>query len=94
MIGHNKMDLDYSLGVLKPDIVLGTHPGVVTEEMLQQWEEEEIYWRSRLYRDSLFLEHCKPYKLPIDTWRAIHVCDWSKHWSAMQARWGFGDQRD
>jgi len=88
MIGHNKMDLNYSLGVLKPDIVLGSFPGVVTEEMIQQWEEDELYWRSELYRNPLFLEHCRPYKLPVDTWRAIHVCDWSPHWSAMQTRWG------
>jgi hypothetical protein len=79
--GHNKMDLNYSLGTLRPDVVVGTAREPVTETMLQEWEEREMFWRSELYRNDLFTTHCRPYPLDLDTWRTVSVCDWSPLWS-------------
>jgi hypothetical protein len=83
LTGHNKMDLAYSLGGLRPDIVIGTAREPVNERQLQVWEEEEAFWRSELYRNPLFLEHCRPHPLPLDTWRTVYACDWSSHWPTL-----------
>lgn len=77
--GHNKFDFAYSLGVLKPDYVIGTFALPITEEKeneLRRLATSEAPWRSKLYFDETFRAHCLPHPLPFPTWRTIFACMW------------------
>ncbi len=75
--GHNKFDFAYSLGTLKPDVVNASFALPVDEAELAEWRESEAPWRSELYYDATFREHCLPYPVHVETWRTLFVCDWS-----------------
>jgi hypothetical protein len=74
--GHNKFDFEYSLGVLRPDVVVGTFVLPVEEEEMRRLARE-IPWRGRLYFSETFREHCLGNPVPVSTWRTIFICDWS-----------------
>lgn len=75
--GHNKFDFDYSLGVLKPDLVNAPFALPPDEEELEEWRESEAPWRGELYFNQTFREHCYPYPIEVSTWRTLFACDWS-----------------
>ncbi len=74
--GHNKFDFDYSLGTLKPDVVVSTFALPVNEESITRIAEEAP-WLGELYFNQTFRDHCLPYPVNVETWRTIFVCDWS-----------------
>ncbi len=76
--GHNKFNYDYSIGVLKPDIVIANTKWPLSEESLSQASIGNYAFTGQLFLNAVFQKHCLPYPIPIDTWRTIFVCDWSK----------------
>ncbi len=79
--GHNKFDFDYSLGVLKPDVVISSFSLPVTEGEMRRLASQ-IPWRGRLYFNGTFRDHCLPNPINIETVRTIFVCDWSPELSS------------
>lgn len=75
--GHNKFDLDYSLGVLKPDLVVGFFELPVDEEEMRRASLSDLPYIGQLYFHPLFRRHCLPYPVASETGRTIFVCDWS-----------------
>ncbi len=77
--GHNKFDFDYSLGVLKPDVVIANFKLPVEEDRMLKMSTGNWAFTGQLYFNQIFQEHCLPYPVAVDTWRTIFVCDWSSH---------------
>jgi hypothetical protein len=75
--GHNKFDVDYSLGVLKPDYVVAKIGMHVTETKMRRRAKGNFPISGQLYFNSLFREHCLPNAVITETWRTIFACDWS-----------------
>jgi hypothetical protein len=76
--GHNKFDYAYSLGELKPDLVVSDFHLPVQEDQMRQAATGDFAFRGQLYFNTLFREHCLPYPVEsVKTWRTIFACDWS-----------------
>ncbi len=75
--GHNKYDIDYSLGELKPDFVIAPFQLPVDEDRVRALSQGEWSWMSDFYFNALFREHCRPYPIEVVALRSIFVCDWS-----------------
>ena len=75
--GHNKFDFDYSLGVLKPDFVVGNFNLPVQEDTMRQMATGDWAFTGQLYFNTVFHEHCLPNPITVETWRTIFACDWS-----------------
>ena len=58
--GHNKFDFDYSLGVLKPDFVVGNFKLPVQEDTMRQAATGDYAFTGQLYFNAVFHEHCLP----------------------------------
>jgi hypothetical protein len=76
--GHNKYDIDYSLGVLQPDFVIAPFHLPVDEDRVRALSRGEFSWISDLYFNALFQQHCLPYPIEVAALRSIFVCDWSE----------------
>lgn len=75
--GHNKYDIDYSLGTLRPDFVIAPFRLPVDEERVRALSRGEFSWINDLYFNALFQQHCLPYPIDVRALRSIFVCDWS-----------------
>ncbi len=75
--GHNKFDYDYSIGRLRPDIVIAMFRLPEDLKWMEQYTRGDTPFRGRLYFHPVFHEHCLPYPVNVDTPRSIFVCDWS-----------------
>ena len=75
--GHNKFDFDYSLGVLRPDFVVGNFNLPVQEDTMRRAATGDWAFTGQLYFNAVFHEHCFPNPITVETWRTIFVCDWS-----------------
>jgi hypothetical protein len=84
--GHNKFDYDYSLGQLKPDLVVANFKLPDDEPTLEQQSRGDLAFTGQLYLHPVFREHCLLHPVPADTWRTIFACDWSVEASRV-SRW-------
>jgi hypothetical protein len=84
--GHNKYDLTYSLGELKPDFVIAPFHLPVDEDRVRALSSGDYSWMSDLYFNAIFQEHCLPYPIDVAALRSIFVCDWSDQF-ARRAQW-------
>ena len=75
--GHNKFDYDYSLGQLKPDVLVAHFKLPVDEDDMRRKASGDWAFIGRLYFHPLFQKHCLPYPVTLDTWRSVFICDWS-----------------
>lgn len=79
--GHNKFDMDYSIGTLKPDFVVANFywPSEVDAQLKleQTLRENGPYYAAAQLFNPIFRERCFPYPLSADTWRTVYQCDWS-----------------
>ena len=75
--GHNKFDFDYSLGVLKPDLVIANFRLPVTEDSMRKASVGNWAYHGQLYFHPIFREHYLPNPIALDTRRTIFVADWS-----------------
>jgi hypothetical protein len=75
--GHNKFDFDYSIGELRPDIVIAIFKLPVSEEAMRTDATGDWAFTGDLYFNSTFKNHCLPNPIALDTWRSIFICDWS-----------------
>lgn len=75
--GHNKFDYDYSLGVLKPDLVVSYFKLPVDEEEMREKTKSDWAFIGHLYFNSIFQEHCLPNPVSAETWRTVFKCSWS-----------------
>lgn len=83
--GHNKFDFDHSLGVLRPDLVIGNFRLPVDEIEMRQAAMGDWAFTGQLYFHPLFHDHCLPNPVATQTWRTIFVCDWSNQVSGSDA---------
>jgi hypothetical protein len=76
--GHNKMALDYSLGVLQPTLVIATYrkEDVEKGEAWLRTLADKVPWLGQLYFNETFRTHCLPYPVETETWRTIYACEW------------------
>jgi hypothetical protein len=75
--GHNKFDFDYSLGVLKPDLVVANFKLPVTEDSMRKASVGNWAYHGQLYFNSIFREHYLPNPVACETRRTIFAADWS-----------------
>jgi hypothetical protein len=75
--GLNKFDFDYSLGVLKPDLVVSNLKLPVTEDSMRKASVGDWAYHGQLYFNSIFREHYLPNPVAIETRRTIFAADWS-----------------
>ncbi|MCC7355143.1 MAG: hypothetical protein IT330_15470, partial [Anaerolineae bacterium] len=85
--GHNKFDFAYSLGVLKPDLVIADFRLPETEDKKEWATMDEEAFDSSLYHDRVFREHCLPYPVSVESWNTIFICDWSAEMDKRENRW-------
>jgi hypothetical protein len=76
--GHNRFDFDYSLGVLKPDIVVNPISRDEKDGARSQSATHPLPADSRLRIHPFFRKHCFPNPINISTQRQIYICDWSR----------------
>lgn len=81
--GHNKFDFDYSLGTLKPDLVVANFALPVQQDQMLQSATGDWAFSGQLYFNPVFQEHCLSNPIGIETWRTIFVCDWSSQMDNM-----------
>jgi hypothetical protein len=77
MPGHNKFDFDYSLGVLKPDLVIADFKLPVTEDSMRKTSVGDWAFVGQLYFNPMFREHYLPNPVARETRRTIFAADWS-----------------
>jgi len=75
--GHNKFDLDYSLGVLRPDLVVCKYHLYKFEVMHPAVEDDCMPIDAILYRHALFRKHCLANTVNVEDATTIFICDWS-----------------
>jgi len=75
--GHNKFDYDYSLGQLKPDVLVSHFKLPVDENDMHNKAGGHWAFVGQLYFHPLFQKHCLPNAVNLDTWRSVFICDWS-----------------
>lgn len=75
--GHNKFDFDYSLGVLKPDLVVCKYNQYTVESMHPAVERDCLPLDTILYFHPLFRKHCLPNTVNVEEVPTIFICDWS-----------------
>jgi len=75
--GHNKFDFDYSLGVLKPDVVVCKYNLYEFHVMNPPVEPDCMPADAILYRHPLFRKHCLPNTVDLEQASTIFICDWS-----------------
>jgi hypothetical protein len=85
MPGHNKFDFDYSLGALRPDLVVANFQLPVDEHDMREAATGDWAFTGQLYFHPLFQQHCLPNPVPLDTWRTVFVCDWSSRINSEQS---------
>ncbi|MES2682078.1 MAG: hypothetical protein V4650_01035 [Pseudomonadota bacterium] len=74
--GHNKFDYDWSLGRLKPALVVAPEPGSPTPAQLDDMAAEGWRYPLAFYGHPLFVQHCAPYPIAAQTWRTVYRCHW------------------
>lgn len=75
--GHNKYDFDYSLGTLRPDLVVANFKLPVDEGTMRSAAVGNWAFTGQLYFNPIFRQHCLQHPVDLPTWRTIFVCDWS-----------------
>jgi len=75
--GHNKYDYTYSIGTLRPDVVISHFKLPVTETEMREQSAGPWAFIGALYFDPVFRKHCYPNPVSLDTWRTVFICDWS-----------------
>jgi hypothetical protein len=75
--GHNKFDYDYSLGRLKPDVVVAMFRLPEDRDSMEAESHGDTPFVGQLYFNPIFREHCLPNPVSVPTPRSIFVCDWS-----------------
>ncbi|HTW90293.1 MAG TPA: hypothetical protein VMH22_01100 [bacterium] len=75
--GLNKFDFDYSLGVLKPDLVVTNFKLPVTEDSMRRASVGDWAYHGQLYFNPVFREHYLPNPVAVETRRTIFAADWS-----------------
>ncbi len=83
--GHNKFDYDYSLGKLKPDVVIAPFAlpidtALMRRKVVDTWNP----FGARMYFHPLFQQHCLPYPINVQSPRAIFIPDWSPLFSTRE----------
>jgi hypothetical protein len=73
--GHNKFDFNYSLGVLKPDIVVANFKLPVSETRMRVAARGNYAFTGQLYFNSTFHDHYLGNPLNAPTWRSIFARD-------------------
>jgi hypothetical protein len=73
--GHNKFDFDYSLGVLKPDIVIANFALPVSEDLMRRDSVGDWAFTGQLYFHPVFRERFLPNPVRCRTWRTMFVDD-------------------
>jgi hypothetical protein len=73
--GHNKYDLDYSLGRYEPDIIVSN---VSTEDTLDPSKLEALShgdyaFSGRLFKSSTFQQHYAANRLNVGFWKALYL---------------------
>jgi hypothetical protein len=71
--GHNKFDFEYSLGELKPDIVVGPLAEPVTRTLLEHHLRSGAGYLPSFYVSRAFQERYRAHRLPLKTWRTLYV---------------------
>jgi hypothetical protein len=84
--GHNKYDFSYSLGELKPDIVIANVRLPLTSRRMNQVSEGAYAYTGRLFTAPEFVAHYRQNPIPCDTWRTVFVRD-SSPVSTEVGRW-------
>jgi hypothetical protein len=78
--GHNKFDIDYSLGVLRPDYVVVHYQWPAGDEARQALEASIAAggppYAQALQTNPLFRQYCLPHPMPIGPWRSVFACRW------------------
>lgn len=75
--GHNKFDYDYSLGRLKPDVVVANFKLPLSAQDVIEISSGDAAFSGQLYLNPTFQQHCLNQPVGLDTARTIFVCDWS-----------------
>ncbi len=75
--GHNKFDYDYSLGVLKPDVVVANFRLPLSAQDVIEMSSGDAAFSGQLYLNPVFRQHCLNQPVGLDTARTIFLCDWS-----------------
>lgn len=75
--GHNKFDYDYSLGVLKPDVVVANFRLPLSPQDVTEMSSGDAAFSGQLYLNPVFRQHCLNQPVGLDSARTIFICDWS-----------------
>lgn len=76
--GHNKFDFDYSIGKLKPDVIIAAFGlPIDTMQMRRKLTETWSPFKALMYYHPIFQEHCLPYPINVQLNRTIFIPDWS-----------------
>jgi len=73
LAGHNKFDYDYSLGVLKPDLLVANFKWPVKEEEMSRTASGNWAFVGQLYFNEYFRRYYLPNPVPLNTSRTIFV---------------------
>lgn len=74
--GHNRWDLAWSLGTLRPDYVIAPTAWPPSPQQRRELERPALRFAHALVTDPRFLSACAPHPMPWPTWRAVLRCAW------------------
>lgn len=74
--GHNRWDLAWSLGTLRPDYVIAPTSWPLSQDLRAQLARPRLRFARALVEDERFLRACAPHPMPWPTWRAVLRCTW------------------
>jgi len=69
--GHNKFDFNYSLGEVKPDLIVASFKLPVDESKLQQYAAKGFLFTPMLFLNEIFQQEYYSHPIEVKTWRTI-----------------------
>ena len=75
--GHNRWDLDWSLGVRRPDYVVAPTHLPLSRDIAASLRRPSLLFARALLEDPYFVAHCRPHLMPTNTWRTVLRCEWA-----------------
>ena len=83
--GHNKFDYDYSVGRMRPDLVIAMLRYPEEEGLIETHSHGDASFVGQLFLNPIFREHCLPNPINVQTPRSVFVCDWSDEMAHRQS---------
>ena len=84
--GHNKFDYDYSVGHMRPDVVIAMLHFPEDEGRIEAESHGDTPFIGQLFLNPIFRQHCLPNPINVQTPRSVFICDWSQE-MARRNRW-------